>query len=73
MNEKDINRIEKKVDLIFKILLELSVEYIGRPYDFEYLKRFKNEIITVFDLPIAEQKKLEDIIKFPDQKDIEKK
>lgn len=73
MSEKDMNRIERKVDLIFKILLNKYVDYIGHPYDFEYLEQFKDEIISLFDLPISEPDKLENLIKFPSQEDIKKK
>lgn len=50
MSEEDIKRIEKKVDLLYKILLELKVDYIGYPYDQEYINKFIDELIPLFGL-----------------------
>ena len=50
MSEKNIERIEKKVDLLYKILLELNVDYVGHPYDQEYINRFMSELVPLFGL-----------------------
>ena len=54
MTEEDIKRIEKKVDLLYKILLELNVGDIGHPYNQEYINKFMNEIIPLFKLSAEE-------------------
>lgn len=50
MSEKNIKRIEKKVDLLYKILLELNVDYVGYPYNQEYINKFMDELIPLFGL-----------------------
>lgn len=50
MTEENIKRIEKKVDLVFKILLELDVDYVGHPYDQKYINKFMDELIPLFGL-----------------------
>ncbi|MFW9867552.1 MAG: hypothetical protein ACFFEN_15765 [Candidatus Thorarchaeota archaeon] len=71
MNEnKDLERIEKKIDLLFKILLELYVEDIGHPYDFKYLSKFSDEIAILYDLNM---KKETHKIQFPNKGELEDK
>ena len=54
MSENNINRIERKVDLLYKFLLDLYVPDIGLPYDMDYLWEFSDEIISVFNLDVKE-------------------
>jgi len=52
MTEEDIKRIEKKVDLLFKILLELNIDNVssGHPYNQKYISKFMDELIPLFGL-----------------------
>lgn len=55
MSENNIKTIEKKVDLLYKILLNLNVNYeIGYPYDMDYLWNFNDELISAFNLDVKE-------------------
>lgn len=51
---KNINRIEKKVDLLYKILLELYIGDVGHPYNQEYINNFMDELIPLFGLSAVE-------------------
>ena len=65
MSEEDIKRIEEKVDLLYKILLELEVDDIV-PYNEEYINNFMDELIPLFGLS-AEEVEIE---KLPTPKEI---
>jgi hypothetical protein len=67
MTEEDIKRIEKKVDLLYKILLNLEVESVGYPYDFKYMSQFYEDLIPLFNLSPSE-----DLIKIPDDQEVKK-
>ena len=67
MSEEDIKRIEKKVDLLFKILLELNIYEVGYPYKQEYINNFIDELIPLFELS-AEKEKIK--TKIPTQEEI---
>jgi len=59
MSEEDIKRIEKKVDLLYKILLESDVvgyvDYLGHPYNQKYgINKFMDELIPLFGLSAVE-------------------
>jgi len=67
MSEEDIKRIEKKVDLLYKILLELYIDELdGHPYSREYINNFMEELIPLFGLSGVEVK----IEKLPTPKEI---
>ncbi|MFX0029721.1 MAG: hypothetical protein ACFE8B_10965 [Candidatus Hermodarchaeota archaeon] len=68
MNDKDLERIEKKIDLLFKILLELNVEHIGYPYDFKYLSNHGEEIRAFYSLDIEKERHR---IQFPSKKEVD--
>ncbi len=68
MDDHDLLRVEGKIDLLFKILLDLNVDHIGYPYDFKYLSNYEKEIRTLYNLDIKE---IEHNIKFPSKKDVE--
>lgn len=67
MNDKDLERIEKKIDLLFKILLDLNVDEIGYPYDFRYLGRYGEEIRLLYNLDIEKERHK---VKFPNKEEI---
>jgi hypothetical protein len=52
LTEDRLQRIERKIDLLFRFLLKLKVKEIGYPYDYDYLKNFSNDLITLFDIKI---------------------
>ena len=53
MSAEDISRIEAKIDLIFRILMNLEIE--GRtPYDFDYLRQFLSEITSLFNIQVED-------------------
>ncbi len=56
MSEEDIKRIEKKVDLLYKILLELYIDDVGHPYDQKYINKFMDELIPSFELSAEKEK-----------------
>jgi len=58
MSEKDMKRIEKKVDLIFKILLELNIDNVdsGYPYNQTYINKFMDELVPLFELSAEKEK-----------------
>ena len=56
MSEKDIKRIEQKVDLIFKILLELNIYDVGYPYNQDYINNFIDELTPLFKLSAEKEK-----------------
>ncbi len=69
MSEENIKRIEKKVDLLYKILLELNIDYDfngGHPYNQDYIYNFMDELIPLFGLS-AEEIEIE---RLPTQKEI---
>ena len=45
MSEENIERIEKKVDLLYRILLELYIDEVGHPYS-----NFMDELVPLFEL-----------------------
>ena len=67
MSEEDIKRIEKKVDLLYKILLELNIDDVGYPFNQRYINNFIDELILLFGLS---KEKIE--TKFPTQEDIKR-
>ena len=56
MKEEDIKRIEKKVDLLYKILLELNISDVGHPYDQTYINKFMDELVLLFGLSVKKGK-----------------
>ncbi len=66
MNQVDIIRIEKKVDLLYKILIELEAsETFEHSIDEEnFFYKFINELIPLFNLSAEKE-----IIKVPNQDD----
>jgi len=68
MSEENIKRIEKKVDLLYKILLELHIDYDfgGQPYNQDYINSFMDELIPLFGLSVEEI----EIERLPTQKEI---
>ena len=53
MTEDQLKRIEAKIDLLYKILLNLEVDTIGHPYDHKYLKGFSNELVDLFSIELS--------------------
>ena len=50
MTEEDIKRIEGKVDLLYKILLELSADEYGNFNTHKVINNFMDELIPLFEL-----------------------
>ncbi len=50
MSVEDIKRIEKKVDLLYRILLSLNIPEVEGPYDQSYMSDFMTELIPLFNL-----------------------
>ena len=50
MSEENIKRIEKKVDLLYKILLELYIDDFGHPYSQRYINKFMGKLVPLFGL-----------------------
>lgn len=69
MSEEDIKRFEKKVDLLYKILLELRIPDFGAPYDQSYINTFMDELIPLFGLS-AEKEEIKGLFT---QEDISKR
>jgi len=70
LTEEDIKRIEKKVDLLYKILLELNISYdfdSGHPYDRDYINTFMDELIPLFGLSAEYE---DEIVKLPTPKEL---
>lgn len=68
MIENDIERIEKKIDLFFKILLNLKIKPIGHLYNRKYIDNYIDELVCVYDLA-AEKDIIND---YPTQDEIQK-
>ncbi|KKL94451.1 hypothetical protein LCGC14_1864500 [marine sediment metagenome] len=68
-NIKDINieRVEQKVDLILKILLDLCIYDVGYPYDYRYLSNYSDELALLYNLDVVKDKHK---IQFPAIKEI---
>jgi len=67
MSEEDIKRIEKKVDLLYKILLDLEVDSVGHPYNYTYISNFFDDLIPLFNLSANKN-----IIKIPNEQEVKK-
>ncbi|KKN47730.1 hypothetical protein LCGC14_0659990 [marine sediment metagenome] len=65
MNEENIKRIEKKVNLLYKILLEKSYDK-DYSYNQKYINGFMNELIPLFELS-AEKEKIKPEIPTPEE------
>jgi len=50
MSEEDIKRVEDKVNLLYKILLELKEDYLSHPYKRTYILNFIDELIPLFNI-----------------------
>lgn len=55
MSEKDVKRVEDKVNLLYKILLELEVDTIGHPYSRDYILNFMDELIPLFNISVKKE------------------
>lgn len=68
MIENDVERTEKKVDLLFKVLLGLKVKHIGYLYNRKYIENYMDDLIPIYDLFVKK-----DIIEnYPTQEEIQK-
>jgi len=50
MIENDVEKIGKKVDLFFKILLGLKIKPVGHLYNRKYIDNYIDELISVYNL-----------------------
>ncbi len=56
MTDIDLERVEKKVDLILKVLLDLNLPDVGYPYDYDYLCNYNEELALLYNLNVAKDK-----------------
>ena len=67
MIENDIEKIGKKIDLFFKIILGLKVKPVGYLYNRKYINNYIDELVPVYDLSA----KKDVIDNYPTQEEIQ--
>lgn len=67
MNEETLNRIEKKVDLLYKIVLHLGGTVGDSYYEEDFFDRFMNQLIPLFNVTTEKE-----IIKIPNAEELQR-